>query len=291
MHIGILFPQTEFGSDPVAIRDFAQSAEQLGYSHILTYEHVLGANPDRPGGWSGIYSYTDPFLEPFALLSFMAALTERVGFLTSILVLPQRQTALAAKQAATLDLLSGGRLRLGVGVGWNAVEFEALGKDFHNRGRRIEEQVGLMRKLWTKPLVDFHGRWEQVADAGINPLPVQRPIPVWFGGHADPVLRRVARLGDGWIPNYRTPEDAKPHLDQLRKYLEQQGRDSNEIGIEARIHYREGDPERLAGLIEGWAALGATHVGLNTMRSRLEGAAEHLAAMRRFAEALDIGGQ
>lgn len=289
MQLGILFPQTEFGSDPAAIRDFAQSAEQLGYSHILTYEHVLGANPERPGGWRGIYSHKDAFMEPFALLSYMAALTQRIGFLTSILVLPQRQTALVAKQAATLDVLSGGRLRLGVGVGWNAVEYEALGRDFHNRGRRIEEQVQLMRKLWTQPLVQFHGKWHQVPDAGINPLPVQQPIPIWFGGHADSVLRRVARLGDGWLPTYRSAADAKPHLERLHLYLEEEGRDLGDLGLEVRIHYRDGDPERLAGEIEEWSVLGATHIGLNTMRSRLTGAAEHLAAVRRFAEALELG--
>lgn len=286
MRIGILFPQTEFGSDPAAIRDFAQSAEELGYSHILTYEHVLGVNPDRPGGWSGVYSHEDPFLEPFALLSFMAAVTERIEFLTSVLVLPQRQTALVAKQAATLDLLSGGRVRLGVGVGWNELEFVGMGQDFHNRGRRIEEQIELMRKLWTQPLVEYQGDWHQVPDAGINPLPLQQPIPIWFGGHADPVLRRVARIGDGWIPNYRTAEDARPHFERLWSYLEEYGRARQQVGLEVRLHYREGDPERLAKLMDEWSALGATHLGVNTMRSRLEGPAEHLAAMRKFAEAL-----
>lgn len=286
MHIGILYPQTEFGSDPTTIRDFAQSAEQLGYSHILAYEHVLGANADRPGGWSGIYSHHDPFLEPFALLSFMAGITSRISFLTSILVLPQRQTALVAKQAATLDLLSGGRLRLGVGVGWNELEFQALGEDFHNRGRRIEEQIELMRMLWTQPLVQYGGQWHQVPDAGINPLPIQRPIPVWFGGHADAVLRRVARLGDGWIPNYRTPQDLEPHLDRLRGYLDQQGRSLDQLGIEVRLHYREGDLERLGRLMEEWSAMGATHLGLNTMNSRLEGPTEHIDALRHFAELL-----
>ncbi len=289
MRIGILFPQTEFGSDPTAIRDFAQSAEQLGYHHILTYEHVLGVNADRPGGWRGVYSHEDPFLEPFVMLSFMAAVTQRIEFLTAILVLPQRQAALAAKQAATLDRLSGGRLRLGVGVGWNELEFVGMGKDFHDRGRRIEEQIEVMRKLWTQPLVEYQGRWHELPDAGINPLPVQQPIPIWFGGHAEPVIRRVARLGDGWIPNYPTASEAKPHFERLWTYLEEQDRDPSEVGLEVRLHYREGDPERLSGLMQEWSALGATHLGLNTMRSRLEGPAEHLEAMRRFAEELQVG--
>jgi probable F420-dependent oxidoreductase len=284
--IGVLYPQTEFGSDPIAIRDFAQTAEQLGFSHILTYEHVLGANPDRPGGWSGIYDYQDPFQEPFTLFGFMGAVTQQIEFLTSILVLPQRQTALVAKQAATLDVLTGGRLRLGVGVGWNKVEFVALGKNFHNRGRRIEEQVTLLRRLWTEPLIEHTGDWHDIPDAGINPLPIQQPIPIWFGGHADPVIRRAARIGDGWIPNYPTAEDAKPHFDKLRGYLADEGREQNAFGLEVRIHYREGDPDRLAGLVHDWEAAGATHVGLNTMRSRLSGPDEHLAAIRAFAEAV-----
>lgn len=284
MRIGVLYPQTEFGSDPAAIRDFAQTAEELGFSHILTYEHVLGINPDRPGGWSGIYAYQDPFQEPFTLFGFMAAVTQRISFLTSILVLPQRQTALVAKQAATLDVLTAGRLRLGVGIGWNKFEFVALGEEFHNRGRRVEEQIELLRRLWTEPLVEYSGEWHEIPDAGINPLPIQRPIPIWFGGHADPVLRRAARIGDGWIPNYRDAEAAKPHFERIRRYLDEEGRGEDDFGLEVRIHYREGDPDRLASLIEGWEAVGATHVGLNTMRSRLDGPDEHLQAIRAFAE-------
>lgn len=283
MEFGILYPQTEYGSDPAAIRDFAQTAEELGFSHILTYEHVLGIDPDRPG-WKGIYSLEDPFHEPFSLFSFMAAVTEQISFLTSIVILPQRQTVLAAKQAATLDVLSGGRLRLGVGIGWNEPEYIALGEDFHNRGRRVEEQVELMRTLWTEPLVNFSGQWNIVEDAGLNPRPIQQPIPIWFGGHADPVIRRAARLGDGWIPNYPTAEEARPHFDKLERHLEEAGRTIDEFGIEVRIHYREGDPDRLGSLIQGWQEERATHIGLSTMRSRLNGPSDHLNAMRSFAK-------
>ena len=251
MDFGILYPQTEYGSDPGAIREFAQTAEELGFSHILTYEHVLGVDPDRPG-WKGIYSLEDPFHEPFSLFSFMAAVTQQISFLTSIVILPQRQTVLAAKQAATLDVLSEGRLRLGVGIGWNEPEYIALGEDFHNRGRRVEEQVELMRALWTEPLVNFSGQWNTVEDAGLNPLPVQQPIPIWFGGHADTVIRRAARLGDGWIPNYPTAEEARPHFDVLERHLGEAGREISEFGIEVRVHYREGDPDRIGGLIQGW---------------------------------------
>jgi alkanesulfonate monooxygenase SsuD/methylene tetrahydromethanopterin reductase-like flavin-dependent oxidoreductase (luciferase family) len=261
---GSTIPQTEYGSDPVAIRDFAQTAEALGFSHILTYEHVLGVDPNRPG-WKGIYSLEDPFHEPFSMFSFMAGVTEQISFLTSIVILPQRQTVLVAKQAATLDVLSGGRLR-------------------HNRGRRIEEQVELMRALWTKPIVNFSGQWNTVEDSGMNPMPIQQPIPIWFGGHAEPVIRRAARLGDGWIPNYPTAEEAKPHFEYLEQHLEQAGRTINEFGIEVRVHYREGDPDRIGGLIEDWEAGGATHIGLSTLNSQLDGPVNHLKAMRSFAE-------
>ncbi len=284
MRFGIVYPQTEFPTDPAAVRDFAQTVEGLGFSHVVAYDHVLGANPDRPGGWKGPYTHESSFLEPFSLFSFMAAHTTRLGFLTGILILPQRQTALVAKQAATLDVLSGGRLRLGVGLGWNQVEYVALGEDFHNRGRRIEEQVDVLRRLWSEPLVTYHGRWHHIDAAGLNPLPVQRPIPIWFGGSDDRVLRRAARLGDGWLPTFRSAADAQPKLEMLDTYLAQAGRCRSEFGLEARMVYGSGDPEAWATQIRDWAAAGATHVGLNTMRAGLETASDHLAAVRKFAE-------
>ena len=286
MNIGIVFPQTEFSPDPAAIRDYAQTAEALGFSHILAYDHVLGANPDRPGGWRGPYTYRDPFYEPFVLYSFMAAVTQSIGFVTGVIILPQRQTALVAKQAATLDVLSHGRLRLGVGLGWNEVEYVALNQDFHTRGRRIEEQVEVLRELWTKPLVSFHGRWHTIPDAGINPLPVQRPIPIWFGGHADAVLQRTARLGDGWLPNHPSPDHVQPLLQKLDEYLAQYGRNRSDIGIEPRISYGDGNPDAWRQLIDDWQALGATHLSINTMRLGFETQDEHLRAMRTFAEAI-----
>ena len=197
MHIGVVFPQVEIGLDPGAIRDYAQAVEALGYTHILTFDHVLGANPDRPGGWKGPYTYRHTFHEPFVLFGFLAAATRRVELVTGILILPQRQTALVAKQAAAVDVLSGGRLRLGVGVGWNAVEFEALGERFTNRGVRIEEQIEVLRALWAQDLVTIAGQWHRVTDAGLNPLPSRRAIPIWMGGESEPVVRRAARLADG----------------------------------------------------------------------------------------------
>ncbi|MCA9992711.1 MAG: LLM class F420-dependent oxidoreductase, partial [Anaerolineales bacterium] len=240
MNIGVVFPQTEFGNDPVAVRDYAQMAEGLGFSHILAYDHILGANPARPGGWQGPYTYENPFHEPLIMFSYMAAVTRTIGFVTGILILPQRETAVVAKQAATLDLLSGGRFRLGVGVGWNAVEYEALNQDFHTRGRRIEEQMEVLRLLWTRPLVTYQGRWHNIPDAGLKPLPVQQPIPIWLGGHAEAVLRRVAQMGDGWFPNYRRPAQAQPSLDLLDAFLAAAGRSRAEVGIEARLQYGAG---------------------------------------------------
>jgi probable F420-dependent oxidoreductase len=218
----------------------------------------------------------------------MAAVTDRLGFITGILILPQRQTALVAKQAATLDVLSNGRLRLGIGIGWNKPEYTALGEYFHNRGRRIEEQVSLMRQLWTRPLVNFSGRWHNIPDAGINPLPIQSPIPIWFGGHAEPVLQRVATIGDGWIPNYRTAEEAKPALARVEHYLNQAGRDRTSIGIEARIRYADGDPTTWERLLLGWQAAGASYISFNTMQVGFESPAQHLDALKLFASTMDI---
>ena len=288
MNIGIVFPQTQFNGDAAAVRDYAQSVEGLGFTHVVAYDHVLGANPDRPGGWRGAYTYSDAFLEPFVLFSFMAGVTRSLAFCPGVIILPQRQTALVAKQAATLDVLSGGRLRLGVGLGWNEVEYVALNEDFHTRGRRLEEQVTVLQRLWTEPLVTFEGREHRIDDAGLNPLPIQRPIPLWFGGHADPMLRRAARLADGWMPNHRTPESAKPDLEKLDQYLADAGRSRAEFGLEARIPYGEGRTGDWQALCAGWAALGATHFSLNTMGAGFATPAEHLQAARTFAEGMGL---
>lgn len=286
MQIGAVFPQTEFGNDPVAIRDYAQTVEGLGYTHVLAYDHVLGANPNRPGGWQGRpYTHQSSFHEPFLLFSFMAAATTRLGFATGIIILPQRQTALVAKQAATLDVLSGGRLRLGIGIGWNDVEYTALNEEFHNRGKRVDEQIDVLQKLWTQELVTYAGRWHTIPDAGINPLPVQRPIPLWFGGHAEAVMRRVAQHGAGWMPNFRTVTDAQPTLDALDRHLAAAGRARAEIGIEPRVNYGDGNPDRWRQVMSEWGGAGATHFSVNTMGSGFTTPAAHIDALRRFAEA------
>ena len=208
MRFGVVFPQLEIGADPVAVRDYAQAAESLGYQHLLVYDHVLGANAGSRPGWRGSYRHTDMFHEPFVLFGYLGGVTTTLELVTGVLILPQRQTALVAKQVAEVDVLTGGRLRLGIGTGWNAVEYEALSEDFHNRGLRSEEQIEVMRALWTRELVSYEGRWHKITDAGLNPLPVQRPVPVWFGGMDERVLRRTARMGDGWFPQFQPSEPA-----------------------------------------------------------------------------------
>ena len=286
--IGVVYPQTEFGNDPAAIRDYTQTAEALGYEHILAYDHVLGANPERPGGWSGPYTHQTPFMEPFTLFSYMAAVTTKIGYATGVIILPQRQTALVAKQAATLDVLCSGRLRLGVGLGWNYVEYQALNEDFHTRGRRIEEQVEVLRLLFTQPLVDYAGGWHHIESAGLNPLPIQRPIPIWFGGSAEPALQRAARLGDGWMTNYRRIAQAQASINLLRNEVENAGRQWNEFGIEARLHYNEGDPREWEAIFKEWQAEKITHFSFNTMGSKLASPAAHIAAIQLFAKELGV---
>lgn len=284
MQLGVVFPQTESGIDPTALRDYVQAVEQLGYNHLAIYDHVLGADPGNRPGWRGPYTHKSLFHEPLVFFGYLAALTQRLELVTSIIILPQRQTALLAKQAAEVDVLTRGRLRLGVGIGWNNVEYEALGVDFHTRGRRAEEQVALLRALWTQEVVTFEGRWHRITEAGINPLPVQRPIPIWMGGSAEAVLQRVARLADGWFPQLRPDDNARAALERLRGYAREAGRDPSSIGIEARITLATGTPDDWAKSLAAWRDLGATHVSLNTMGGGFTSLDQHVEALRRFKE-------
>jgi probable F420-dependent oxidoreductase len=291
MRLGVVFPQTEIGVDPGAIRDYVQTAEDLGYSHLIAYDHVLGADTQFHQRWSGGYTSRDVFHEPLVAFGYMAAITKSLELVTAILILGQRQTALVAKQAAEVDVLSGGRLRLGVGIGWNHVEYEALGQDFHNRGRRSVEQISLLRALWTQEVVNFQGRWHRVTNAGINPLPVQRPIPIWMGvgGRLSPVptervLRRIARLADGWFPQFPPDDTGRETVARVREYARAEGRDPSAIGIEARINIADGNPELWVERAEAWQELGATHVSVNTMRAGLGSPEAHIDAIRQFKE-------
>lgn len=286
MYIGVIFPQTEISSDPIAVRDYALAAEALGYDHLVAYDHVVGANPASRPGRRLPYTHKDMFYEPFVLFGYLAGVTRRIGLVTGIVILPQRQTVLVAKQAAAVDVLSGGRLRLGIGIGWNEVEYEALGENFHNRGRRSEEQIQVLRALWTQESVTFDGRWHKVTDAGLNPLPVQRPIPIWLGGSAEPVLRRIARLGDGWLPLFRPDSDGRALIEKMRSYARQAGRDPGTIGIEGRVTYANQTPEEWVKEVSIWKELGATHISVNTMKAGLSTPSAHMDAIRRFKEAI-----
>jgi probable F420-dependent oxidoreductase len=285
MKIGVVFPQTEIGQDPAAIRDYAQAVESMGYTHMLAFDSVVGANPDRPGGWDSPYTYRHAFHEPFALFAFCAAVTRRIELVTGVLILPQRQTTLVAKQAAEVDVLSGGRLRLGIGVGWNPVEFEALGENIHTRGKRIEEQLEVMRLLWTRELVAYEGQWHRVPDAGIKPLPVQQPIPVWMGGESEVVLRRAARLADGWITlqTFRPGPAAQHTVDRLHGLVREAGRDPATFGIEGRVALAQVPPQERAKEMAAWRAMrGITHLCVNTMGLGLPSPEEHVRTLERF---------
>ena len=286
MKIGVVFPQTEIGADPGAIRDFAQAAEGLGYSHIIFWDHVLGVDTDFHREWKGTHSYKDMFHEPMVTFGYLAGLTKTIGLVTGVMVIGQRQTALVAKQAAEVDVLSGGRLRLGVGIGWNHVEYEALGSNFRNRGRRSEEQIELLRALWTQDTVNFHGRWHKVTHAGLNPLPVQRPIPIWFGGSSDAVMRRIARIGDGWFPQISMDASGHETLSRLRTYVQEAGRDPDSVGIEGRVNFGGSSPEDWVFQAREWREAGATHLSVKTMRAGLTSPDAHIDAIRQFKEAV-----
>jgi probable F420-dependent oxidoreductase len=289
MQIGVVLPQTEIGNDPEAIAAYAQAVEAMGFTHILVFDHVLGANPERPGGWKGPYTYRHGFHEPFVLFGFLAAATRRVGLVTGIVILPQRQTALVAKQAAAVDVLSGGRLRLGVGVGWNAVEFEALGEDFTTRGRRIEEQVEVIRALWTRELVTFAGREHRISDAGLNPLPVQRPIPIWMGGESEVVQQRMARLADGWMPHFRAGATGQAAIDRIHGLVKAAGRDPKAFGIEGRMTLSQIPPAEWGKEMEAWKAMrGVTHLCVHTGGMGLAKPADHVETLRRFREVVGL---
>jgi probable F420-dependent oxidoreductase len=279
----VVFPQTELGGDAGAVRGYAQKVEELGFSHVLAYDHVVGADPSVHTGWNGPYDVRTTFHEPFVMFGYLAGVTNSLEFVTGIIVLPQRQTVLVAKQAAEVDLLSGGRLRLGVGIGWNAVEYEALGEDFTNRGKRSEEQIELMRRLWTEQTVTFEGRFHRVTGAGLAPLPVQRPIPVWIGAASKRGYARAGRLADGWFPMMRPG----PELDEARSVVEraavEAGRDPAAIGMEGRVNWRS-DLDAVGDEVAQWAEAGASHVSINTMGVGLKTVDDHLAALTAVAD-------
>lgn len=288
MRLGAVLPHHEIGTDPGAIRAYAQGLEQLGAVNLLVYDHVLGADRDRPGGFEGVYDKDVAFHEPFAFLGFVAAVTERLELVTAVLILPQRQTALVAKQAAEVAVLSGNRLRLGIGVGWNVVEYLALDEPFTNRGRRQEEQVELLRELWSHDAIDFDGRYHTVERAGINPRPTQ-PIPIWFGGSAPVVLERSARVGDGWMPLGTPNESSRHRISVIRGHREAAGRSMDGFVIQAQAQYAGGDPDRWRSHAQRWLELGATHLSVATHNAGPTDVDGHLARVTEwFAAVADV---
>lgn len=286
VQLGAFFPTRDMPADRVAIRDWAQAAEELGFDFIEVSDHVLGADRKALPDFEGPYDVEDSFHETFVTLSYIAAVTEKVSLASGVLILPQRQTALVAKQAAQVDILCGGRLRLGIGVGWNRTELESLGGDWSVRGRRQEEQVALMNRLWTERTVSFDGEFDSMHHVGLNPMPIQRPIPVWFGGGARATLKRAARLGQGWIPLGAPDDKMSDQLETLRADLKAEGRNPAEFGIEAWLRSGIGGPDKWAEGAERWKALGVTHLTFYTSGQGVGGLDAQVEAMRQFIDAV-----
>jgi probable F420-dependent oxidoreductase len=287
---GVIFPQTECGTDVKAIGEFVRDVEAMGFDHLFVADHVLGADPKFHFHPSlATYSHEAVVHEALTLMAYLAAITTRLTLATGILILPQRQTALVAKQAAQIDVLSGGRLRLGIGVGWNAVEFEALNENFENRGRRSAEQIAVLRALWTQSVVDFRGEFHRISHAGLNPMPIQRPIPIWFGvGSRDqPVppeaaLRRIARLADGWSPNFPPDAQGQALVARVHQYALEAGRDAAMLPLEGRIRLAGQDPDGWRKQVEAWKTLGATSFIAEPRGARLPFPDGHLDVLRKF---------
>lgn len=291
MRVGAVFPQTEIGADPGAVREWAQAVEGMGYTHILAYDHVLGASRRNRPDWGNGYDMDDMFHEIFVLFGYLAAITERVELVTGVVILPQRQTVLVAKQAAEIDVLSGGRLRLGIGIGWNEVEYIGLNEDFHTRGARSAEQIEVLRRLWTEREVAFEGRYHTIPEAGINPLPVQRPIPIWTGARAEAALQRTARLADGWMPLGElvdTEEKAREIIGRLHGYLREARRDPESFGIEPHLSLNQLPEDRWQVHSAMWQRLGASHMCVSTMGMDYTSLAQHLDALGRVKDALGL---
>ena len=289
MQIGVVFPQTEVGADLGQVRAYAQAAQDLGYEHIVTADHVLGADPAGYPGWNRPYRHDTIIHEPLILFAHLAAVTPKLGFMPNVIILPQRQTVLVAKQAAELDLITEGKFRLGVGIGWNEVEFEGLGMDFKNRARRFEEQIDLMRKLWTEPSLTFHGTYHTITTAAICPLPVQRPIPIWIGGSAEAAIKRATRIADGFIPLQPIPGTGgwDETVEKIHGWVREAGREPSSFGIEARISAGTGTADDWRGTLETWKRLGASHLGVATSGGGLVGADAHIQRLREVRAVLD----
>ena len=283
MEIGAVFPHNEIGTDPQAIKDYAQGVEELGVTHLLIYDHVLGADRDRPGGFEGPYDKDIAFHEPFTTFAFIAAVTQKLDMITTVMILPQRQTVLVAKQAAELAILSNNRFKLGIGVGWNAVEYVGLNENFHDRGKRQAEQVELMRLLWESEVLEYKGNYHEIDKASINPRP-SLPVPIWFGGGAPKLIQRCAELGDGWIPLMGPNDKAKAMLDEIKEKRAAKGLSWEDFGVQAQAQYAGGNPELWAKHATKWRDLGASHLAIATHNAGQTDVQGHL---KRIQEYLD----
>ncbi len=286
LQVGAVFPQTEIGSNPADIRRYATAIEEMEYRHLLAYDHVVGGSLAVHDKLRNRYTSETAFHEVFVLFGYLAAVAPTLELVTGVLILPQRQAVLVAKQAAEIDVLTGGRLRLGVGIGWNDIEYEALNEPFLNRARRFEEQIEVLRHLWRTDIVDFNGTWHRIDHAGINPMPVQRPIPIWIGASAEPAIRRAARIADGFFPNARTLEAHEEQLGWLRDELARSGRQPGDFGLEPRITLGEGGPDDWRHLYSWWQEQGATHIDMNTMGVGCTSVDDHLRLLDRARDAV-----
>ncbi|MEZ5408555.1 MAG: LLM class F420-dependent oxidoreductase [Acidimicrobiales bacterium] len=282
MQIGAVLPHNEIGTDPGAIKAYLQGVEELGMTHLLIYDHVMGVK--RESGFKGPYDSDTAFHEPFAFFGFAAAVTERIELVTTVLILPQRQTVLVAKQAAEIALLSNNRLRLGVGTGWNKVEYTALNENFHNRGKRQAEQVELMRKLWTSDVFDYQGQYHTIENASINPRPTQ-PVPIWFGGSAPALLERCAKLGDGFMPLGGANDKSAAILAEIRRIREGAGLSMDGFGVQSQAQWAGGNPERWRAHASTWKEIGATHIAVATHQAELTDVDGHLARIAEYRDA------
>jgi probable F420-dependent oxidoreductase len=295
MQLGASMPIADIGSDAAPVRDYAQAAEDLGFDYLQAPDHVLGANAATAGPEARrIGTNAAAYHDPFVMCGFLAGCTKSIGFAAGVLILAQRQAVLVAKQAACLDRLCGGRFRLGVGVGWNEIEFIGLGENFSNRGKRSEEQVRVMLALWAETAVDFQGEFHRIPDAGINPRPASGRVPLWFGGHAEATFRRAAKYGDGFMPlAYQPGDEMLAAFEKLRRLTREAGRDPAQMGIEVWVSPGVGTPDDWRGDIAFFKRAGVTHVTAHTSftnahHRRIEGTTfdAHLAAITRYREAV-----
>jgi probable F420-dependent oxidoreductase len=287
MKIGVIYPQIELQGDPQAVHRIGLATEELGYDHLLVYDHVLGATHDREPKLSGPYTDKQPFHDPFVMFAYLAGITQRIELVTGILILPQRQTALVARQAADLDLLSHERFRLGIGIGWNYVEYESLGQDFRTRGRRVDEQINLLRRLWSEPLVSFEGAFDRIDRAALNPRP-RRMIPIWLSGFVDAALRRAAALGDGFI-FADGAADAFEQASRLRGFLKEAGRLEIGFGFHSNMQLAK-SPQAVVDTALRWRDSGGTHASVSTMGQRFATIDQHIDYMKRVADAVKKAG-